>query len=643
MTSQTLFSNASKNYQRGKYEDALASLNKLLDHTRDVKTYALLAKTLKALDMQDEAARTYVMAAELGGSRAEDFYAEAMRIYYELGNEDLALSLGRPLLERARKDPDIAFIITTLFIKRGLKDMVRVFLPVLSTSTNVHHNALALRLLTGTPENAQDRDTVANLLQRLPRSSVIILAHLVFQREINDFSELERLQTNLDRMLAKNTEFVLRAESPFYNLHWLADESLNKIAGYNPSALTPEQTAERRSMPHVWGEKIRIGYLSSDLWQAHATMKLLGAVLSLHDRSKFDITLFCYTKEVHLAKSNFDRSVWGNVVSVHDMTDEQAAQTIRDHQIDILVEMKGHTFGSRAKILNHKAAPVQVAWLGFPGTTANVDLDYVIGDRYVLPDHAKPHYWEKFCRMPESYQPNDPFNRPLRSLFTRANANLPEDAFVFGSFNATRKISLENINLWTRILKATPGSVLWLMCKSNEARDNIIKRFKKDGIDTKRVVFTKFVAYEEHLARLRLADVGLDTFPVNGHTTTSEQLWAGLPVLTMKGTHFASRVSESLLRAIDLPELIAEDADDYFRRAVDLFENRDKTKEYSRRLEENRLIQPLFDAERFCRHLEGAYEMMADRARNGLEPDHLDVPALPPRTEPFLIETSPQT
>ncbi|WP_137132524.1 glycosyltransferase family 41 protein [Rhizobium sp. FY34] len=641
MTPQTLFSNASKSFQRGKYTDALASLNKLLDVSRDVKTYMLLAKTLKALKMPEEAARTLVMAAELGGSRSEDFYAEAMRLYYENGNEDLALSLGRPLLERARKDADVAFIITKLFMKRGLKDMVRVFLPVLSTSTDVQHNGLALQLLTGAPENAQDRETVANLWQRLPRSYIIMLAHLVFRREVNDFEEMERLQPQLDRMLDRNSEQVLRAESPFYNLHWLADERLNKIAGYNPGSFPKTHAAERLTMPHTWGDKIRIGYLSSDLWKDHATMKLLGAVLELHDRSKFDITLFCHTKDSHLQKGDFDRSVWGKVVPVRDMSDEQAAQTIRDHQIDILVEMKGHTMGSRAKILNHKAAPVQIAWLGFPGTTSNVDLDYVIGDHYVLPDHSKPHYWEKFCRMPECYQPNDPFDRPRRNLFTRADANLPEDAFVFGSFNATRKISLSNIDLWARILNATPDSILWLMCKTNDARDNILNRLKKDGIDPKRIVFTKFVTYEEHLARLTLADVGLDTFPVNGHTTTSEQLWAGLPVLTMKGTHFASRVSESLLRAIDLPEMIAEDEEDYFQRAVDLYQNRDKVKTYQAKLEQNRLVKPLFDAERFCRHLESGYQMMAERARKGLSPNHIDVPALPPRSEPFLVETNP--
>ena len=639
MTPQMLFSTASKSYQRGQYTEALVSLNKLLDLSRDIETYALLAKTFKALGLKEEAAKTLVMAAELGGPRSEDFYAEAMQIHYDLGNEDMALSLGLPLLERAQKDPDVAFIIAKLFLKRGMKDMVRIFLPILSTSTNTQHNALSLSLLTGRPENPQDRETVVTLRERLPRSVIVMLAHLVFQREINAFDELERLQPLLDHNLKTSPKTILQAEAPFYNLHWLADEKLNKLAGYKPETFPKTHPAERLSMPHVWGEKIRIGYLSCDFWKSHATMKLFGAILGLHDKSRFDITLFCYTDEKYL-KNDFDRSIWGNIVSVNDMDDAQAAQVIRDHNIDVLIDMKGHTRGSRAKILNHKAAPVQVAWLGFPGTTCNIDLDYIIGDKYVLPDRSKPHYWEKFCRLPESYQPNDPFNRPCRDLFTRADAKLPEDAFVFASFNATRKISLENINLWARILKATPDSVLWLMCKTNEARDNIRDRLEKHGIEQHRIVFTKFMPYQEHLARVPLADVGLDTFPVNGHTTTSEQLWAGLPVLTLKGTHFASRVSESLLRAIDLPEMVANDQEDYFRRAVDLYQNRQKVRDYKTRIADNRLVKPLFDAERFCRHLEAAFTLMAERAKQGLPADHIDVPALPARTEPFLVESA---
>jgi predicted O-linked N-acetylglucosamine transferase (SPINDLY family) len=639
LTPQTLFSNASKSFHKGQYTDALASLNRLLDHSKDAKTYVLLAKTLLALGFREEAARTFALAAELGGSRAEDHYAEAMKIHFELGNDDLALSLGRPILERARRDPDLAFIIASLFFKRGEKDMVRVFLPALSTSPNSRHNSLALLLLTGTPENPRDRETVANLLERMPRSMVIIMAHLVFQREVNNFAEMERLQPQIDRMLTTNAGQMMRAEAPFYNLHWLANEPLNKLASYNPSAFPASNPAERLAMPHRWDKKLRIGYLSSDFWHDHATMKLVGTVLTQHDKSKVDVTLFCYTDEQYLkAEIDQDRSHWGRIVSVRNMDDAAAAQLIRDSEIDILVDMKGHTRGGRPGILNQKAAPVQIAWLGFPGTTVNVDLDYIVGDRYVLPDQSKPHYWEKFCRLPESYQPNNPVDRPRRKLFTRADASLPDDAFVFGSFNATRKISVANIDLWIRILKATPKSVLWLMCKSDEARDNIRNRITAAGIDGKRVVFTKVVPYEEHMARLTLADVGLDTFPVNGHTTTSEQLWAGLPVLTMKGTHFASRVSESLLRAVDLPELIADNENDYVRRAVDLYENRDKLSLLAERLEANRLLKPLFDSERFCRHLEQAYAMMADRARQGQAPDHIDVPALEARSEAFLVE-----
>ncbi|MDP9837765.1 putative O-linked N-acetylglucosamine transferase (SPINDLY family) [Neorhizobium huautlense] len=635
MTSQPQFADASKSFHSGRYTDALTILNRLLDHSKDVKTYGLLARTFLALGFREDAARAYKLAAELGGTRADEYNTEALKLFYELGQDDEALSLGLPLLKQAQQDPDLAFIIASLFLKRGESEGLRAFLSVLSTSTNSRHNSLAFMLLTGSPENASDREAVANMLARMPKSIILIMAHLVNQREVNAYFEQERLQPQLERMVAKDPKHILRVEAPFYNLTWLADEALNKLAGYRADAYPADLPQKRRSAPHVWGDKIRIGYLSSDFWSPHATMKLFSAVLESHDPARFDVTLFCYTEPAYLEKDT-RRGLWGRIVSVRDMTDAQAAEAIRAQNIDILIELKGHTRGGRAAILNHSAAPVQVAWLGFPGSTVNTDLDYVIGDHSVLPDKAKPHYWEKFCRLPESYQPNNP-HQPLAQpdMFTRADAELPPDAFVFASFNATRKISIATINLWIRILKATPGSVLWLMVKTPEAEANITRKLQAGGIERKRFVFTKMVGHEAHLSRIVLADLGLDTFPYNGHTTTSEQLWAGLPVLTMKGTHFASRVSESLLNAIGLPETIAENEDDYFRRAVDLYNDRQTVAEYSERLHQNRFRMPLFDAERFCRHLESAYEMMAKRARTGQPPDHIDVPALPARTTDF--------
>ncbi len=636
MTPQTLFADASKSFQRGRYTDALSALNRLLDHSKDAKTYALLAKTLLALSFKEDAARTYTLAAEQGGSRSEDYYIEAMKLYIEIGQDDLALSLGLPLLQRAGKDADLAYMIVNLLWKRGEKEVVRAFLPVLAGSDNSKHNNLAFMLLTGSPEDNAERHALGALLSRMPKSLPIIIAHLVSHREINNYEEMLRLQPQLDRILKNNTQKLLQVDSPFYNLMWLGDEALNKKVGHLADAFPAANPNKRLTTPHRWGEKIRIGYMSSDFWPHHATMKLFGAVLEAHDPARFDVTLFCYTEARHL-EDGASRDRWGKIVSIRDMTNAEAAETIRAHDIDILVEMKGHTRGGRPFILNQAVAPVQVAWLGFPGTTVNVDLDYIIGDHSVLPDRAKPHYWEKFCRLPENYQPNNPRQATAdKGMFTRAEANLPEDAFVFASFNATRKISLETISLWIRILKATPKSVLWLMVKSREAETNILRRITSAGLDAGRVVFTKMVPYEAHLSRITLADVGLDPFPCNGHTTTSEQLWAGLPVLTKKGTHFSSRVTESLLRAIDLPEMVATDEEDYFRLAVDLYENPDKARAYSERLEENRFLKPLFDAERFCRHLESAFEMMADRARKGLAADHIDVPALPPRDQRFM-------
>ncbi len=636
MTPQTLFADASKSFQRGRYTEALGSLNQLLDFSKDAKTYALLAKTFVALNFKEEAARTYTLAAEQGGSRAEDHYIEAMKLYMEVGQDDIALSLGLPLLQRSGRDPDLAFMIASLLFKRGEKEVTRAFLPVLAASENTKHNNLAFLLLTGSPEDNTERAALGALLAKMPHSLPVIIAHLVSHREINNYDEMQRLQPQLDRILKNNVEKLVQVDSPFYNLMWLADEAINKKVGHMVDAFPADHPKQRLTAPHSWGKKIRIGYLSSDFWQHHATMKLCGAVMEAHDRDRFEITLFCYTDPTHL-EDGASREKWGKVVSVRDMTSDETAQTIRDHNIDILVEMKGHTRGGRAYILNKAAAPVQVAWLGFPGTTVNVDLDYIIGDHSVLPDKAKPHYWEKFCRLPENYQPNNPNQARARTdMFTRAEAGLADDAFVFASFNATRKISRETIDLWTRILKATPKSLLWVMVKSREAETNILRRFTNSGIDGTRIVFTKMVPYEAHLSRITLADVGLDPFPCNGHTTTSEQLWAGLPVLTKEGTHFSSRVTESLLRAIDLPEMVAKDEEEYFRLAVDLYENPEKARAYRERLEQNRFVKPLFDAERFCRHLEAGFEMMAERARNGLGPDHIDVPALPPRETSFL-------
>jgi predicted O-linked N-acetylglucosamine transferase (SPINDLY family) len=635
VNAQAIFSTASRHYQKGQYTDALDQLNALMELNRDTKTYVLLAKVLVKLGFKTEAARAYQLAGESGGSRAEDYLTDAMKLYFANGQEDEALSIGLPLLEKAKTDPEIAFIIASIFLKRGEKAILGLFKAPLTLSTNRLHNALAFKLLTAEINDLQDRDALTNLFRNNPKNGTLRSAYLVYAREANDYAEVEKHDRDIQKALKAGQTDFLAAEAPYYHSTWCGDERLNRIAGAQLQPYPRGLAEARRNAPHSWGDRIRIGYVSADFWEDHATMKLLQGVLMAHDKARFDVTLFCHTKSVHTSRDTGARAKWGRIIEIGELTDEEAAAVIRAENIDILIDLKGHTLESRSTIFNQAAAPVQVGWLGFPGTTVNVDLDYIIGDPYVLPDASKPHYLEKYCRLPETYQPNDPYGRPRPQPASRQQVGLPEEAFVFASFNANRKISLQTINLWSDILRQTPDSLLWLLCDRADARANILARFKSAGIDTKRIVPCGKLVYQDHINRIPLADVGLDTFPYNGHTTTSEQLWAGLPVLTLKGTNFASRVSESLLNAIGVPELVAADPEDYVREAVALYNNRDNVAAYRKTLNDNRFKMPLFDAERFCLHLETSYEMMVDRAKRGLAPDHIDVPALAAREGSF--------
>ncbi|SEH50163.1 Predicted O-linked N-acetylglucosamine transferase, SPINDLY family [Rhizobium tibeticum] len=638
MNTNISFAAASKDYQKGQYLKSLEVLNKLIDTQQDVKTYVLLAKNLLKLGFKSEAASAYALAGERDSNKESPYTREAALLYFACGDEEQALLQALRVMTLARSDADLACVLASIHTRQGRKDLVSPYRKVISESSNPDHARLAVQLLSDDILDATNATLVHNLFKKFPDIMPLRLLKLVFAREVCDFDLVAREFLAVQRMLDKGDLSVLERDNPFYNLHWCSDEALNALASHNPSLPLKEAAARRRAVPHAWSKKIRIGYLSSDFWAGHATMKLLRRILELHDRDKFEITLFCHTEEKYLEHEagTVDRSQWGDVCIVRGMTDEEAANAIRERQIDILVDLKGHTFGGRSRILNYGGAPLQATWLGFPGSVTDVDLDYAIGDRFVLPESSEAHYHEKLVRMPESYQPNDPANRPKPKPTTRTQVGLPEDAFVFASFNANRKINTEILDVWCNILKRAPNGVLWLMLSSPHTQTNLLNYINKKGIDSDRVIFCPRVSYEEHIDRQQMADLGIDTFPVNGHTTTSEQLWGGLPVLTVQGTNFASRVSESLLNAIGLPELVAADIKAYEDMAVVLANSPERIAEYKQRIRRNAGIMPLFDAERFTLHLERAYEIMVERAKMRLEPDHIDVPALPPRTTPFF-------
>lgn len=630
---------AIRQHKSGNHIAALQLLNQVLESPvalRNAETHVLLAEVLLALEMKSEAAAAYQKAARYDITREDDYHRRAMNLYLAAGDDDQALLAAKRFMPRVRQDPEVAFVLATVFIKRGQLQVVQGLRRVLIESEDPRHVLLSLHFLDHDADNEDNLLTARRVLELYPHRHDLRFYLQMMLREHCDFEAMRLNFVPVRAELNRGNSQILKAEQALSNIFWCGEERWNRLACASAPPPPLASAAAKRRKLHKWRYDIlRIGYLSADFWPHHATMKLLRDVLEKHDRQRFEIYLFCSTPPSDIEASGFDRSRWGHVVTISHLSDQAAAEEIRAREIDVLIDLKGPNKNNRSAILNLGVAPVQVAWLGFPGPVLNVDLDYVIGDRVVLPDSSKPHYDEKFCRLPETYQPNDPVNRPRPGSIARERVGLPPNAFVFASFNGGRKITDSMIAVWARILVHARGSVLWLMAPGERMRNNLLQEFERNGITEERIVFAPTIRYDLHIARMATADLMLDAYPCNGHTTTSEALWGGLPVLTYQGTNFASRVSESLLRAIGLPELVADDEDAYVRAAVDLWARPDLVAELKARLNRNRFLMPLFDSERFCRHLETAYEMMAARARAGQPPAHFDVPALAPRSLPF--------
>jgi predicted O-linked N-acetylglucosamine transferase (SPINDLY family) len=368
--------------------------------------------------------------------------------------------------------------------------------------------------------------------------------------------------------------------------------------------------------------RVRVAYVSND-FHDHATTRLMVDVVESHDRGRIEQFLYSYGIDDGSVLQRRLQAGAEHWVPAREMSVPALARRIRDDEIDILVDLKGFTRGARTGLLGYRAAPVQVAWLGYPGTMGSPLLDYVITDDVVTPPHAAANYDEHFAILPDCYQPNDR-RRAVAAAPTRADCGLPDDAVVFASFNNTYKITPGVFGRWCRILEAVPGSVLWLLKANADAEGNLVAEAAARGIARERLVFAPAMATPHHIARLALADMVLDTLPYNAHTTASDALWAGVPVVTCPGDTFASRVASSLTRAAGVTETIADSLDAYQRIAVDLAHDRAAREALRGRLRQHRDDCALFDTPRFARGLETLYERMLARWRDGLPPARID-------------------
>jgi predicted O-linked N-acetylglucosamine transferase (SPINDLY family) len=355
--------------------------------------------------------------------------------------------------------------------------------------------------------------------------------------------------------------------------------------------------------------KLKIGYLSAD-FNSHATALLMADLVECHDRARFEIIAYSYSKDDGSEMRQRLLRSFDQFADLCQCDDRQAAQRIFDDRIDILVELKGYTQFARTSIAAHRPAPVQVNFLGYPGTMGADFIDYILADPVVLPMNEQAHYSEKIVHLPDCYQPNDRYRKVADNLPTRRDCGLPDAGFVFCCFNNSYKITPNIFDVWMRLLHKVEGSVLWLFDAYPNVRDNLAREAEKRGIDPTRLVFAPRVRTPDHVARQRLADLFLDTLPYNAHTTASEALWVGLPVLTLRGATFAGRVAASLLHAIGLPELVTETLEDYEAQALRLATRPEALADLRQKLAANRATHPLFDTPRFARHIESAFRRM---------------------------------
>ncbi|QWE12813.1 glycosyltransferase family 41 protein [Polynucleobacter sp. AP-Titi-500A-B4] len=575
--------------RQGLIEEALCSYQAALTvEPQDFQTWSNLGVTLHANNKPDEALVAYDKAVSINPQ-----YAEAW------SNKGIALNdLKRH--EEALVAYDKAISINSKYAEawsnKGitLNDLKRheEALVTYDKATSIHEN---IDYLLGT--------------------------RLHTQMQIADWVGLDQrlaiLKEKLEQSLNVAPPFPLLSliESP--KLQQQAARSWIKKKAPVNSSLGPISRELKRG-------KIRLGYFSAD-FRIHPVALLMAGVFEHHDRSQFEVFGFSYGPKTNdeiraRLEKGFDQ-----FIEVHDQTDQEVAKLARAHGIDIAIDLTGLTRFSRQGIFAHRAAPIQVNYLGYPGTSGAGYFDYCIADSTLIPEDEAQYYEEKIVYLPHTYQANDDKRAVSSKVFTREECGLPQDAFVFCCFNNNYKITPTIFAIWMNILQRVEKSVLWLFQDNPMAAKNLLSEAVKCGIPSDRIIFAKHMSPADHLARHRLADLFLDTLPYNAHTTASDALWSDLPIITVLGNAFPGRVAASLLKAIGLPELITQNPKEYEELAVSLATNPAALQQIKQKLIANKAKEPLFNTGLFTQNLEKVYATMYDHTFNSNPIEPIDI------------------
>ncbi len=609
----------------GEFDAALESYDRLVRmQPDDGQAHYNRAVTLQDLNRTEEALESYAHAVRLLPRFAEAYYNRGLALHRLRRFEEAIHNYDRAL--------EIAPNFSQAANNRGtsLQELGRYDEALASYARALHDNPDLVDAYNNQGHALQDLNRLEEALQSYGRALQInpgvdwlLGAWLHTKLQLCDWAGVDAAFVTLTAELGKGSKVT----QPFTVLAFSDHLTLQRRAG-EIFAHEGERQECRLPVPprRKRAEVIRIGYYSADFY-SHATTQLMAGLVDHHDRRRFVVSAFAFGRHSPDQVTRRLQRSSDRFVEVHGKSDREVAEISRDLSIDIAIDLKGFTQDCRPGIFAHRAAPIQVSYLGYPATMGARYIDYIIGDRTVIPAEARAEYTEKVIYLPHSYQINGRAGTDTSKRFSRAELGLPQSGFVFCCFNSSYKINAPAFAGWMRILRAVPDSVLWLLSESPVVARNLGGEAERHGISRERLVFAANLPLAEHLARYRVADLFLDTFPCGAHTTASEALWCGLPVVTRLGASFVSRVAASLLTALDLPQLIAPGQSAYEALAISLASEAVRLAEIKRRLEQNRLTSPLFATALTTRYLETAYQQIYERYHAGLGPDHLQIAA----------------
>ncbi len=457
------------------------------------------------------------------------------------------------------------------------------------------------------------------------------LNHLSFEkRHLVDWSDLEHDIARIAQELATSPPGLARTTAAFGTLSLPLPPELQRVAAEQESAaiawsampMPPLDAAERAA--RLAKTRLSVGFVSYD-FREHPVSQLLVEMLEQIDRARVEVVLYSSGPDDGSALRARVTAAADRFVDIRGLADADAAQRVRADGIDVLIDLMGHTRGHRLGVFAARPAPVQVAYLGYPGTTGSGFIDYFVGDAIATPLQNEAQFSEKIAQLPGCFQPNGRW-RPLPAPMARAEAGLPEDAFVMCAFNHTYKIGPQAFDTWCRVMHRVPRAVLWLKETNRQLHDNVRREAAARGIDPARIVFAPVVSYAAHFSRLALADVFVDTWPYNAHTTAADALWAGVPVLTLPGESFASRVAASVLAAVGLEGLAMGSIADYEAALVTMAQDPEVLSGLRAHLVDNRLQLPLFDTPGYTRRFEALLSTLWQQWCEGRAPAHVVAP-----------------